>query len=65
MARDGYTHPTAFVHAELTYAVPVKVDVLGAYLEAHIATSPVIQTLQLCNRFAKGANAAINRLRSS
>lgn len=46
----------------LTYAVPVKVELLGAHLEAHLKTWPTIEILRLCNRFGKGPATAVQRL---
>lgn len=43
------------VDAKLVWATPVKVEVLGANLEAYINLLPIIQTLRLCNRFGRGA----------
>lgn len=42
--------------------MPVRVEQLGAHLEAYIATLPIITTLRLCNRFGTGNNCHINRL---
>jgi hypothetical protein len=42
--------------------VPVRVDKLGAHLEAHVETIPAITALRLCNRFGKGENCHIHKL---
>ncbi|KAI7461679.1 hypothetical protein KC357_g8677 [Hortaea werneckii] len=46
----------------VAWAVPVKVEVLGAHLEAYINLQPTINTLRMCHRFGKGDNVAITRL---
>ncbi|KAM0701675.1 hypothetical protein Q7P35_010584 [Cladosporium inversicolor] len=46
----------------LTWALPVRVEQLGAHLEAYIATLPTITTLRLCNRFGASDDCHINRL---
>ena len=43
-------------------AIPIRVDLLGAHLQAYVNLLPVISTLRLCNRFGKGAKAAVSRL---
>lgn len=44
------------------WALPVRVEQLGAHLEAYIATLPTIATLRLCNRFGTGNDCHIKRL---
>lgn len=39
------------LEATLTWATPVRVEVLGAHLEAYIDLLPTINTLKLCHRF--------------
>ncbi|KAI6793218.1 hypothetical protein KC332_g12521 [Hortaea werneckii] len=46
----------------VAWAVPVKVEVLGAHLEAYINLQPTINTLRMCHRFGKGNDVAITRL---
>ncbi|KAI6794798.1 hypothetical protein KC363_g8421 [Hortaea werneckii] len=46
----------------VAWAVPVKVEVLGAHLEAYINLQPIINTLRMCHRFGKGDNVAVTRL---
>lgn len=52
----------AAVDATLAWAQPVKVEVLGAHLQAYIDLLPTINTLRLCNRFGQGPNAYISKL---
>lgn len=40
----------------------MRVDQLGAYLEAYVKTIPVITALRMCNRFGTGDDCHINRL---
>jgi len=40
----------------------VRIDKLGAHLEAYTDTLPVITALRLCNRFGKGKNCYISKL---
>ena len=40
----------------------MRVEQLGAHLEAYIATLPMIITLRLCNRFGTGDDCHVNRL---
>ena len=46
----------------LAWCQPVKVDQLGAHLEAYVRLLPVLNTLRLCNRFGQGPKAAVARL---
>ena len=46
----------------LTWALPVKVEVLGAHLEAYLETLPNINALRLCNCFGTGPEAHISKL---
>lgn len=46
----------------VAWAVPVKVEVLGAHLEAYIILQPTINTLRMCHRFGKGDDVAITKL---
>lgn len=53
------------VHTEMTgvaWAVPVKVNELGARLQSYLETKPSIDTLRLCNRFGKGNNVFVTSL---
>jgi hypothetical protein len=40
----------------------VRIEKLGAHLEAYTNTLPVITALRLCNRFGKGTNCYISKL---
>ena len=40
----------------------MRVEQLGAHLEAYVATLPTITTLRLCNRFGTGNDCHVNRL---
>ena len=42
--------------------MPVRVDKLGAHLEAYIKTRPTINALRLCGRFGTGPHCYINKL---
>ena len=50
------------IQAQFCWALPVKVEELGAHLEAYIELQPIFTTLRLCNRFGRGPNAAIAEL---
>lgn len=50
------------VDAEFAWAVPVKVEQLGAHLEAYVNLQPTLTTLRLCNRFGYGEKVFITRL---
>lgn len=50
------------VKAIFTWAVPVKVERLGAHLEAYANLQPTLTMLRLCNQFGRGDEAAITRL---
>ncbi|KAF2213916.1 hypothetical protein CERZMDRAFT_95943 [Cercospora zeae-maydis SCOH1-5] len=52
--------PTSRV--EVAWAVPVKIKQFGPHLEAYTSLQPVLNTLQLCNRFGRGPEAAITKL---
>lgn len=40
----------------------MRVDQIGAHLEAYVATLPIITALRLCNRFGTGNDCHVNRL---
>jgi hypothetical protein len=40
----------------------VPFEKLGAHVQAHVETSPIIAALRLCNRFGNGANSYIHKL---
>jgi hypothetical protein len=42
--------------------MPVRVDKLGAHLEAYMKTRPAINALRLCHRFGTGPHCYINKL---
>lgn len=44
------------------WALPVKVEVLGAHLEAYQALLPTLIAVRLCNRYGKGSKAHITKL---
>jgi len=50
------------VNTLLTWAVPVRPDLLGSRLEAFKQILPQLQTLRLCHRFGKGPSVFITRL---
>jgi len=52
--------PSLDVH--LAWATPVKIETLGAHLEAYVNLLPIINTLRVCNRYGKGPKAAVTRL---
>ncbi|KAK5113323.1 hypothetical protein LTR85_010940 [Meristemomyces frigidus] len=46
----------------IAWAVPVKPDILGGHLQAHVDTLPVIETLRLCHSFGRGPKASVVKL---
>lgn len=44
------------------WAVPVKLNVLGARLQSYFKAKPSVDTLRLCNRFGKGIEAFVTSL---
>ena len=42
--------------------MPVRIDKLGAHLEAYIKTQPTVIALRLCGRFGSGPHCHINKL---
>lgn len=46
----------------LTYAISVHVVDLGANLDAHMETLPLVNTLRLCHRYGRGNKAFITKL---
>ncbi|KAM3416448.1 hypothetical protein BST61_g8043 [Cercospora zeina] len=47
---------------QVAWAVPVKIEQLGAHLEAYSSLQPVFNEVRLCNRFGSGPKAAITKL---
>ena len=50
------------INTRLTWAVPVKPDLLGKSLQAFKETLPTLRALRLCHRFGKGSKAYITKL---
>lgn len=46
----------------VAWALPVKVEVLGAHLEAYHLLHPIRNTIRLCNRYGQGPEAHITKL---
>jgi hypothetical protein len=44
------------------WALPVRIDILGAHLEAHVETLLTISALRLCNKFGSGPQCFVNKL---
>ena len=49
-------------YTKFAWALPVKVEVLGAHVEAYCDILPTLYTVRLCNRYGKGPNAHITKL---
>lgn len=47
---------------EVAWAVPVKIEQLGAHLEAYTSLQTTLNALRLCNRFGSGTQATITKL---
>lgn len=47
---------------QFAWALPVKVEVLGAHLQAHEELQPGLDALRLCNRYGKRPRAYITKL---
>lgn len=59
-----YSHvlPPASFANRLQWAMPVRIEQLGAHLEVYVETLPIITALRLCNRFGRGEACYIQKL---